>query len=263
MSISRDLRHAMRLFGREPGYAAIAVLAIALGIGATTTLFSVTYGVLLKPLPWPEPERLVRLEERRGGRTGRVPWTITNGTYLAWRESSTVDAIGGWMSTSSTFSDAGEPERIRLGRLTPTVFAVLDARALIGRVFDARDAATRQADAVILSHAFWLRRFGGAQDIIGRSVRLDSLPYTVVGVMPSGFVFPDREMQAWTPLHVPQVHSDDGKSISLQIFYDVGPFDVATFMVVPLALALAAALACVGPARRAARIDPIRALRPD
>ena len=140
----QDLRHAARLLRREPGYAAIAVLAIALGIGATTTLFSVTYGVLLKPLPWPEPDRLVRLEERRGGRTGRIPWTITNGTYLAWRDSSTVDAIGGWMSMSSTFSDAGEPERIRLGRLTPTVFTVLDARALVGRVFDARDAATRQ-----------------------------------------------------------------------------------------------------------------------
>jgi putative ABC transport system permease protein len=214
----QDLRHAVRLVGREPGYAAIAVLAIALGIGATTTLFSVTYGVLVKPLPWSEPDRLVRLEERRGGRTGRVPWTITNGTYLAWRDASTVDAIGGWTSTSSTFSDAGEPERIRLGRLTPTVFRVMDARAFVGRVFDARDAATRQPDTVILSHGFWQRRFGGATDILGRSVRLDSLPYTVVGVMPEGFVFPDREMQAWTPLHVPQVYSDDGKSISLQIF---------------------------------------------
>jgi putative ABC transport system permease protein len=215
--VLQDLRHAARLLRREPGYAAIAVLAIALGIGATTTLFSVTYGVLLKPLPWPEPDRLVRLEERRGGRSGRVPWTITNGTYLAWSDSSTVEAIGGWMSTSSTFTDAGEPERVRIGRVTPTVFAVLDARALVGRVFDAKDAATRQADTVILSHGFWQRRFGGA-DIVGRSVRLDALPYTVVGVMPGGFVFPDRETQAWIPLHVPQVFSDDGKSISLQIF---------------------------------------------
>jgi predicted permease len=203
---------------REPGYAAIAVLAIALGIGATTTLFSVTYGVLLKPLPWPEPDRLVRLEERRGGRTGRIPWTITNGTYLAWQESSTVDAIGGWMSISSTFNDGGEPERVRLGRVTPTVFTVLGARALVGRVFDARDAATRQVNTVILSHGFWQRRFGGAADIVGRSVRLDSLPYTVVGVMPPAFVFPDRETEVWIPSHVPQVYSDEGKSISLQIF---------------------------------------------
>ena len=214
----QDLRHAGRLLRREPGYAAIAVLAIALGIGATTTLFSVTYGVLLKPLPWPEPERLVRLEERRGGRAGRIPWTITNGTYLAWHDSSVLEAIGGWMSLSSTFSDPGEPERIRIGRLTPTVFTVLDARALVGRVFEAGDAANRQVDTVILSHGFWQRRFGGAADVVGRSVRLDYLPYTVVGVMPPAFVFPDRETQAWIPSHVPQVYSDDGKSISLQIF---------------------------------------------
>ena len=100
-STLKDFRHAARLLRREPGYTAVAVLAIALGIAATTTLFSVTYGVLLKPLPWPEPDRLVRVEERRGGRAGRVPWTITNGTYLAWRDSSTVDAIGGWMAVTS------------------------------------------------------------------------------------------------------------------------------------------------------------------
>ena len=135
-----------------------------------------TYGVLLKPLPWPEPERLVRLEERRGGRSGRVPWTITNGTYLAWREAATVEAVGGWMSVTSTFSDGGEPERIRLGRLTPTVFTVLRRAALMGRVFEATDAAGRQADTVILSHGFWQRRFGGAPDILGRSVRLDERP---------------------------------------------------------------------------------------
>ncbi len=229
MSMLLDLRHSVRVLRHEPGYALVALLAIALGIGATTTLCSVTYGVLLKPLPWPEPDRLVRLEERRGGRAGRVPWTITNGTYLAWRDSSTVDAIGGWMSVTSTFGDGGEPERIRLGRLTPTVFTVLppsrfalrrasEGRALIGRVFEDKDAAARQVDTVILSHGFWQRRFGGARDVIGRSVRLDDLPYTVVGVMPSGFAFPDPETQAWMPLHVPEVYSDNGDRISLQIF---------------------------------------------
>ena len=160
----------------------------------------------------------MRLEERRGGRTGRIPWTITNGTYLAWHDSSLLEAIGGWMSLSSTFSDPGEPERIRIGRLTPTVFTVLDARALVGRVFEPSDAANRQVDTVILSHGFWQRRFGGATDVVGRSVRLDYLPYTIVGVMPPGFAFPDRETQAWIPSHVTQVYSDDGARISPQIF---------------------------------------------
>src|SRR5829696_3831204 len=130
-----DFRHAARLLTRERGYTAVALLGTALGIAAATTLCSVTYGVLLKPLPWPEPDRVVRLEERRGGRPGRIPWTITNGTHLAWTESATVEHVGGWMSVTSTFSDGTELERIRLGRVTPTVFDVLQARALLGRLF--------------------------------------------------------------------------------------------------------------------------------
>ncbi len=138
-------------------------------------LFSVTYGVLLKPLPWPEPDRLVRLEERRGGRPGRIPWTITNGTYLAWSESATVEDVGGWMSVTSTFSDGGEPERIRLGRLTP---AGLHRPCTHGRsdgpgVRGQGCGQRRRSTTVILSHGFWQRRFGGAPDILGRSIRLD------------------------------------------------------------------------------------------
>ena len=159
----------------------------------------------------------MRLEERRGGRAGRVPWTITNGTYLAWTEAATVETVGGWMSVTSTFTDGREPERIRLGRLTPTVFTVLQARALMGRVFEAGDAGPK-ADTVILSHAFWQRRFGGASDILGRSVRLDERACTVIGVMPSAFAFPDRETQAWIPAYITPVYSDGGERISLQIF---------------------------------------------
>ncbi len=213
----RDLRHAARLLAREPGYTAVALLGIALGIGATTTLFSVAYGVLLKPLPWPEPERLVRLEERRGGRPGRIPWTITNGTYLAWTEAATVENVAGWMSVTSTFSDGHEPERIRLGRLTPTVFTVLQAQPLMGRVFEAADARPAP-EAVLLSHGFWQRRFGGSAGVVGRSVRVDERSYTVIGVMPPAFAFPDRETQAWIPAHITPVYSDGGERISLQIF---------------------------------------------
>ena len=223
MAITREIRQAARLLLREPGYALIAALVIALGIGATTTLWSVTYGVLLKPLPWPQADRLVRLEERRGGRTGRIPWTITNSTYHAWREAaSTLDGIGGWMSYPATFGDGGEPERIRVGRLTPSVFSLLNAQALVGRVFEDNDAAARQPDKILLSYGFWQRRFGAAPDVVGRSVRLDYQPYTVVGVMPAFFQFPDRETQGWFPAHIAQVFSEDGSRISLQIFGAIG-----------------------------------------
>jgi putative ABC transport system permease protein len=245
--VIQDLLHAARLFRREPGYTAIATLAIALGIAATTTIASVTYGVLLKPLPWPDPDRLVRLEERRGGRSGRVPWTITNSTYLAWRESSTLDGLAGWMSSSSTFSEAAEPERIRLARVTPTAFTLLQARPLAGRVFNDDDAAARQAGTMIVSHGFWRRRFGGAADVIGRSVRLDHLPYTIVGVMPPEFAFPDRETQAWIPLHVPPLYSDGDRRVSLQIFGAIGRMRPA---------ATPAQVAAEGTARARASRDP-------
>jgi putative ABC transport system permease protein len=217
--VVQDVRQGFRVLRREPMYAAIAVAAIALGIGATTTLFSVAYGVVWKPLPWPDPERLVRLEERRGGQTGRIPWTITSGTYLAWRgQSSTIEEIGGWMAISSTLRGGGDPERIKIARITPSLFGVLRARPAAGRMFVDADAASPQPDTVVLSDGFWRRRFGGSADAIGQTISLDDRPYTVVGVMPRGFVFPDRETEAWIPAHMPHVVQDGGKRISVMIF---------------------------------------------
>ena len=194
---------------------------MALGIAATTTLVSVTSGVLLKPLPWPEPERLVRLEERREGRSGRVPWTISNGSYLAWREgpSSTVEEIGGWSWIQSTFRGAGDPERIRIARITPSAFSVVKARPAMGRLFTDDDAGSpATTTTAILSHAFWQQRFNGAADAVGRAIQLDERSYTVVGVMPADFAFPDRETQVWTPQRIQPVLSDGGKLLSVSIF---------------------------------------------
>src|SRR5687767_5725294 len=138
-----DVRYALRLLRRERAYTVNAIVAIALGVGATTTLFSVAYGVLLKPLPWPDADRLVRFEERRGGQSGRIPWTITNGTYLAWRESaSTIEALGGWSAVPATLREAGDADRIRIARMTPSMFAVLRARPAMGRLFVEEDAAS-------------------------------------------------------------------------------------------------------------------------
>jgi putative ABC transport system permease protein len=219
--MGNEFLHTFRILRREPGYAVAALFAIALGIGATTTLFSVAYGVLLKPLPWAKPDRLVRLEERRGGRPGRVPLTVTNGTYLSWAESTSLEALGGWMAATSTFTDGDEPERIRIGRLTPSMFHVLQAGPERGRAFETRDATVTQPEVALLSYGFWQRRFGGAE-VLGRTVWLDDRPYTVVGIMPAGFAFPDRDTQAWLPAHIPPVYSADGGSISLMIFGAIG-----------------------------------------
>ena len=217
----QDVRYGLRTLRREPGYTALVVALTALGIAATTTLVSVTSGVLLKPLPWPEPERLVRLEERRDGRSGRVPWTISNGTYLAWRESpsSTVEEIGGWFSAQSTFRGGGDPERIRVARMTPSAFAVVRARPALGRLFIEDDAGgSATTTTVIVSHSFWRERLGAATDAIGRSIHLDDRAYTIVGVMPADFVFPDRETQVWIPTRIQRVTAAGRKVISVSIF---------------------------------------------
>jgi putative ABC transport system permease protein len=218
MSIAQDVLYSLRLLRREPGPALTAAATMALGIGAATALFSVMYGVLLKPLPWPEPDRLVRLEERRGGHAGRIPWTITNGTYLAWQDQrATIEEIGGWMSVLSTFRGAGDPERLRISRVTPSVFRVIRARPASGRLFVEEDAATRNVNRVILSHRFHQQRFDGA-DVIGRAIQLDDVAFTVVGVMPADFAFPDRETEAWIPAYIGPVSVDGGKTISVSIF---------------------------------------------
>ncbi len=182
---------------------------MAIGIGATTTLFSLTYAVLLRPLPWPAPDRVVRLQETRGGNPGRIPWTISNTTYHAWREQpSTIDEVGGWMrSQTMTLAVGAEAtERVRVGKVTPSLLHVLGVPPGAGRVFADEDASNRGGPTVVvIGFDFWQRRLGGDPAAIGRSLRLDDRLMTIVAVMPRGFAFPDRETEAWLPLDIPRV----------------------------------------------------------
>ena len=214
-----DLRYAFRTLVKSPGFTGVTVLMIALGVGATTALFSLTYGVLLRPLPWPEPERLVRLQETRGGNPGRVPWTITNTTYHAWREQpATIEEIGGWMrgQTMTMTVAGGDPERLRVGRVTPGLLRILRVPPAYGRLFS-EDEGRGTPEAVVLGFQLWQRRFGSAPDVVGRSLRLDDRLVTIVGVMPEAFAFPDRETEAWLPLGIVRVEAGQ-KIISAMIF---------------------------------------------
>jgi putative ABC transport system permease protein len=215
----QDVRFAARMLVRSPGYAAVVIFTMALSIGATTTLFSLAYGVLMRPLPWPAPDRLVRLQETRGGQVPRLPWTISNAAYLAWREQpQTIEDVGGWFrGRPMTLSSEGEPERFLVGGITTSLMRVLGARPLLGRTMLDSDNAPGTPNPIILSYGLWQRRFGSRHDIVGQIVRLDGQPYTVIGVMPQDFAFPDREVQAWTRQVVVPVNRPDG-SISLMIF---------------------------------------------
>jgi len=214
----QDARHSARVLKREPGFAALAILTIALGIGATTTLWSVVDGVLLKPLPWPDADRLMRITETRDGRTGRVRGTVMNSTYLAWAEHpETVDALAGWMRQTRTLTIRGgsEPIRVPVVPLTASAFTMLSARPLAGRLFTSEEGAPNAPGVAMLSYGLWQEQFGGRMDAVGEIVQLDGQPYTIAGVMPRTFAFPDREARVWTAWKVPSVAGANGAQVGV------------------------------------------------
>lgn len=222
-SVLQDARYAWRLLRRQPGYAAVAVATMALGIAATTVLGSVAYGVLLKPLPWADAPRLVRLYETREGSTRRFRPTMTNLTYRAWRESSgTLDGLAAWSPERVALAGRQQAARILIADITPTLFPLLQATPLLGRVFAAGDDEPGRTPTVVLSYGLWQQQFGGRADAIGQSLRLDATTYTIVGVMPAAFAFPDRETRAWVPFYVEPVTTPGRGGFSISLFQAIG-----------------------------------------
>jgi predicted permease len=199
MSFTRDVRYAARLLGRQPRYALLSILTIAVGIAATTTLFSVTYGVLMKPLPWPTAQRVVVLRETRGGNVPRFG-AFTNATYVAWRDqAATVQELAAWSQQNVTLTGEGEAERIRITAATASLSRVLGVRLLIGSFFDRRDEGSRVA---VISERLWRRKFASDAAVLGRPIHFDGEAYTIVGVLPDALAYPDHQMAAIVPLAV-------------------------------------------------------------
>ena len=197
----QDVRYALRLFRRQPGFAGLVLVTMALGIAATTSLFSVTYGVVMKPLPWPESDRLVLVKETRGGRQARFG-TLTNAAYLAWRaDPSTIEGIGAWAPRFVTLTGAGDPERLRVMAATASLFDILRVRPLIGTTLSIE--AETAGGVVVLSEALWRQRFGGDRGVLGRTIQLDGQGHRVVGVMPQQSGYPTPDVAAWVPFRVP------------------------------------------------------------
>jgi putative ABC transport system permease protein len=198
--LTQDVRYAGRLLRRQPRYALLVGLTMALGIGASTFLFSVTYGVLMKPLPWPQSERLVLVKETRGGKTPRFN-SFSNVAYHAWRENpATIESLAGWSQRTATLAGAGDPERLRITTASASLFQVLAARPLIGSLFDEKDEIAN--DVVVLSESLWRQRFGADPDVLGRIVRLDGQPHRIIGVLPDDLAYPDRLTRAWVPFRI-------------------------------------------------------------
>jgi putative ABC transport system permease protein len=206
-----DLTYGLRLLRARPGYAAMTILTIALGVGAVTTLFSVAYGVLLRPLPWANGDGLVRVIESRSGREGRIPGTMMNGSFLAWSEApQTIEGIGSWTDGALTLTGAGDATRVTVTNVSPSLFSVLRAQPSRGRLFLPQEGRDGNWRLVILSTGLWEQRFGSREDIIGQTILLEGMPSTVVGIMPRTFQFPTSATQMWLPMNVAPVDGPNG-----------------------------------------------------
>src|SRR5256884_577373 len=192
-----DLKFAFRQLLKNPGFTAVAVLTLALGIGANTAIFSVVNAVLLRPLPYQESERLVWLSERG---PNFPTMSISYPNFSDWRAQQTVfEHIGVYNWGSYTLTGKGQPHRLTGVRISADGFAALRAQPAIGRLFDNDEDKPGAPSVAVLSHALWADRFGGDAGAVNQSITLDGRPYTVIGVMPVGFDFPSRT-DLWLPV---------------------------------------------------------------
>jgi putative ABC transport system permease protein len=205
--IMRDARYALRQLIRTPGFTIVAIFTLALGIGASTAIFSVVNGVLLRPLRYPEPDRLVRVHEV-------VPtygrFSVAPATFLDWRQQNGVfEKIAAFNTSSATFTESGIPERITGGLVSWDLFDLLKVQPALGRTFRAEEDAPGKDSVIVLSHGTWQRRFGSDPNVLGRSVTFSGIPVTIVGVMPADFSF-IRDAEYWRPLALNQAKAPRG-----------------------------------------------------
>jgi predicted permease len=202
--LRQDLRYTFRTLRRAPGFALTAIFVTALGVGANTAAFSVADFVLVRPLLFPDSERLVRVCE--GPRRGPVGWGCMNEISPAnfrdmQQQTRSFQALGAYTGSAVNMVGGGEPQRLPGTVVTPEVLPLLGMQPVIGRVFDANNAVA-DARTVVLSYGLWQSHFAGDPGVLGRSLNLDGAPYTVIGVMPSNFHFPNREVQLWRLLQL-------------------------------------------------------------
>ena len=210
-NFAQDLRFGLRTHSKTPAFAAVAILTLALGIGANTAIFSVVHAALLRPLPYAQPDRLltigeVRSQEELSGPLSLQSWNASYPDFLDWRaQSKTFESLAGFTGDGFTLRGAGEPESVSAVEATTNFFSTLGVKPFLGRDFHPGEDAAAGPYVAILTHSFWRNRFGGDPRVIGRSIRLDSNSVTIIGVLPAEFEFAPRgNAQLWVPLHIVQ-----------------------------------------------------------
>ena len=195
----KDIRYALHSLRANPGFALVSILTLALGIGATTAIFSVVNGVLLQPLPLKDPDRLVMVWERNP-EMERNPASPAN--VSAWIDAEvprTFSSLGTTADWEVSLTGQAEPELVLAGLASGRLFETLGAKPLIGRAIEPSDATSEAEGRVVLSYAFWQRKFGGDPKVVGRRVQVDGEAYTIIGVMPRDFLVPESRAEMWLP----------------------------------------------------------------
>jgi putative ABC transport system permease protein len=196
----KDVRYALRSLAGSPSFAVVAILTLALGIGATTTIFSVINGVLLQPLPLNDPDRLVMVWEKRLNEADSRPNVISPANFTEWtRQTGNVfSSLASTFDWEMSLTGQTEPEVVRVGLSNSKLFPTLGVRPLLGQTFTSDDD-----NATVLSYALWQRKFGGDPKVIGRTIQIDGDSLTIVGVMPAEFLVPKSRADLWVPYRVP------------------------------------------------------------
>ena len=227
-ALGGDVRFAFRALRASPGFTIGAATTLALGMGAAIALFSLIYGVLIRPLPYPEADRIVQLweENRDLGRLkeGPSPWNFTD-----WeRTAESFEGMAAWYLTSGTYRDENSTEETRSAQVTTSFFRVMGVAPKLGRDFLEREGASY--GPVILSDRFWKRRFAGDPEVVGRTMELSGRRYEIVGVMPEGFDFPDPQVEYWLAWDFPSVYGTQPESRTWRFLRAVGRLTPAASM---------------------------------
>ena len=184
-TLLQDLRYGLRMLARNPGFVAVAVLTLALGIGANAALFSVISGVLLEPLPYPEPDRLVALYSRDAN---YMQSSVAYLNFLDWvRDNRSFSALAAYRGDDYTLTGTGEPERVPAEMISANFFPLLGVRLVVGRTFFPEEDRVGAAPVVVIGSGFWKRKFGAAPDALGKALTLNGVPHTIVGVVPEDY----------------------------------------------------------------------------
>ena len=213
--LRQDLRYAVRTLLRAKGYAATAVAITALGVGATTAAFSITDHVLIRPLRFADAERLVKVWEKE---PQYAKTELSPGNYRDWKAQSTsFEAMAAFSAKPANLAGSREPQHVETTLVDPSLFPLLGATPERGRLFDPEDDREGAAGTLLVSHALWQAEFGADPAVLGKVVRLDDENYTVIGVMPPDFSFPNRSTQAWRPFRFQATDFDDRANDYLQV----------------------------------------------